>query len=112
MKKLLFGTWTDSRTGINQLYFNRKNFSDVLGTEEIPSSTSLTIFPQPAHDYFFVKGIHDVTEVEIINVQGIVIENLFPIQNSAISISSLTHGIYLVHVKEKESSIYLKLVVQ
>jgi hypothetical protein len=108
----LYGTWTDSRTGLNQLYFNRKNFNDVLGTEAVFSSTSFTIFPQPARDYFFLKGINEQTEIEISDMNGRVVMKKSTDGKSPVDISSLRKGMYLLHIRLMDASNYRKLVVQ
>ena len=111
-KKTLFGTWTDQRTDLNQLYFNRKNLDEISGIESETSIPLIQIFPQPAHDYFFLAGIQSQVSLQIYDVSGSFITEFSAAKNSMINISSLKSGIYFVHLVGISSSGWLKLVVQ
>jgi len=111
-EKNLFGTWTDQRTNLNQLYFNRKNLDAISGVESPVSIFSVEIFPQPAHDYFYLKGIDENSEVKITDMSGKVISDFLSQKKQRISISSFVSGMYLVCVKGKNMSSCTKLIVE
>ncbi|MFI5135578.1 MAG: T9SS type A sorting domain-containing protein, partial [Chitinophagales bacterium] len=84
----------------------------ISGIETPASVFSIQIFPQPAHDYFCVKGIQSPMSLQIYDVSGSFTCEFYAGQNSMINISSLKSGIYLIHVMGVSSIGWLKLVVQ
>jgi hypothetical protein len=65
------------------------------GLDEI-SKTNITVYPNPAQDFFNVKGLElSNAEIQITDISGRVVNtSLFKVSNSTIDISNLSKGTY------------------
>lgn len=67
---------------------------NTLGTIEA-SLNALTIYPNPAHDYFEISGKHENAKVNVLGIDGKIIIST---KNQKVDISSLSSGKYLVEL--------------
>ena len=72
---------------------------------------ALEIYPNPAQNKIYLKGVYGA-EIQVFNMSGKMILQDRIHANSAISIQDLKSGIYLVKIKDNETSHTQKLVVK
>ncbi|MCI5058500.1 MAG: T9SS type A sorting domain-containing protein [Flavobacteriales bacterium] len=84
----------------------------TTGTNEYEPKNGLTIFPNPAQDRFFVRGHKANAVARIFNAQGqMVISSILTESNSAISISSLSEGLYFLKISSDNNLITKTVLV-
>lgn len=109
----IYGTWTDSRTGSNQLYFNRRDFSQIISVPDLmQEESSMHIYPQPAHDYFLLSGVPLPAIIQIADLSGREMMSVRKTRITLTDISQLNPGIYLMRVYTHNQVTSLKLVVE
>lgn len=67
-----------------------------------PSAKSLEIkiFPNPAHNQFFVKGIVNPSNINILNVNGQIVTNKLLNNDAEIDIQQLSSGLYFIEIND------------
>ncbi len=93
--------------GVTGEVLNARSFllSALLGTVEATNKNYLTVYPNPAAEYFKVQAERNV-DVQLFDASGkLVLEkkNLSPDQ--PVSVGGLSSGVYLVTLKEKDGNI-------
>jgi hypothetical protein len=92
-------------------------YNAPVSVDELPNTTStFTIYPNPAKDFFTVNVTENFNEQSVLNIYNIFgslikTETLNQNQQS-INISDLSNGLYLVTIKSKESTQNQKLIIQ
>lgn len=94
-----------------QYYFSTKTFVGVLPVNVL---TGATIYPNPASNHFYVKGIENnaAVKVNITNLSGNTVYQNEVNSNDAISTSNLSAGIYVVKIESNGAQFVTKLVIQ
>lgn len=102
----------DSKSTIYAFY--KKNSLNTIS--KIPESHEIVIFPNPLDENLNVKlNDSDFTEYQIIDITGrlLQLDNINrQTQNLRINVSRLPSGIYLLHLRGKETSATTKFVVR
>lgn len=89
------------------LPFLTKISTQVLSTNR--SEELITqIYPNPAENYFFVKGLNEVTPATIYDVMGKEIKKVTIAPSERIETSDLTKGIYLLKIDKSHSVKFIK----
>ncbi len=90
------------------------NVDTVSGIETPSVFSSMTIYPVPANDYVFINGIasEDVTSIQILDLNGRLIETVKNVSNLMIPVNELTNGIYLMEIKSGEYKTTRKICIQ
>lgn len=99
--------------GGNDLYIDDINVYDMasIGIEE--TGTSLVqIFPNPASDYFEMKGDFEKTDIRLLNMQGQLVMSKTIYSGERISIDELGNGVYVLEIREGSSMSFKKLIIQ
>jgi len=99
-------------SGINSNWFQYPpTNSSSVGTiaEEVYSSASLQIYPNPTKDDLFIKSALQINKIEIYSLTGFLLltENNF---SEKISLSALLQGVYLIKVYTNEGIVVRKIV--
>ena len=72
----------------------------------------ITIYPNPTINTFNIQGI-STGQVDLINLQGQVIETIFlTSENSTIDISNLSSGVYILKAQTKDGQVIKKIIKQ
>lgn len=84
--------------------------SASLSTEENKKTSRVSIYPNPASQKFFVKGLQQA-KVQVYDANGrMVLERMY--NENGIDISSLLQGVYVVKITDKDSHFSEKLIVK
>ncbi len=73
-----------------------------------PAQTSVSIYPNPAHDILHIVGLENEQEVAILGFAGNVLQ--YNLSSSQIDVSNLPIGMYWLSVETKGNSIVLPFV--
>ncbi len=71
---------------------------------------SISIYPNPTTDKFYIIGIEDQTTIRISSLNGKLISEKKVANHEAISVQNLPAGTYLIGINSKETIMYYKLV--
>ncbi len=92
------------------------SFSANCGVTSIPDigdAAIVQIFPNPANDYVGINGFNNIQKIELINMQGQLIETILVNGNSSlINVSGIANGIYLLKLSSSNQSQIERMVVQ
>ena len=87
-----------------------------LGIAENNTSTSFTIYPNPADDMITINlehSSHTIMNLNIYNVAGSLVKTLLLQQNEQkINVSDISKGIYIVEIKSEGWTEKQKLIIQ
>lgn len=99
-----------SYTGFIQIAFVHDSYDNngmmlddilVLGNgnaavnKAVVAAPSLTIYPNPAQNVFYLKGANDFTKVEVYNLAGVLVKT-FTVQAAYYDVANLSAGTYVV----------------
>ncbi len=89
-------------------------YSDFLTSIEVVSENGIRIYPNPAHTFITVEGIHSSgAQVEVLDVQGRVIKRVFAsFTGFQLNVEELESGIYFVRVSEGNNRVVVKKVIK
>jgi hypothetical protein len=91
---------------INASYFLTSNvITSLKGATE---SGNISIYPNPANNILYFKGLVTVTKVSVVNIQGKVIFDK-NIVNNQLDISSLPKGMFVIKISDKFGTTVKKL---
>jgi hypothetical protein len=109
-------TNNNGNTSGDYVYATKQTLSNTVNViEQMKMNNNISIYPNPANEYVYIKNVTDVTEqmnVSFIDISGKVIltkRNLN--SNSTINIAALSTGNYLVKI-EKNSNIVVKKMIK
>ena len=90
-------------------------FSLVFGNETMSNEAfdviSLSLYPNPTSNVFFISGLDTSVEVSVYDLLGRKVLNQHQVSNQqSIDISQLSKGVYMVKVQENGNEVVLKLV--
>ena len=71
--------------------------SEILGTEENAIS-SLSLFPNPSHSSFIIKGLQDAAPARIYALDGRLVKAFEATEGMVVNIDELPVGMYLLHI--------------
>jgi hypothetical protein len=82
----------------------------VLGVNDFDLS-KLNYYPNPVNDVLTISYADVITNVEVFDLNGrMVIQRTFDNQTVQLDFSSLSAGTYMLNVKTKENSQFIKIV--
>ena len=82
---------------------------DDLGTEEVTLPT-ITIHPNPAHDFFYVDGLSEVTKVSLTNLRGQTVK-VYRRGDTRFSVAGLSKGMYFLSIKSDDRTIQKRIII-
>jgi len=112
--------WTSFGTDFNKnLYAVSINPGNVykivdaiaLGVSENDFSKSVTVFPNPSSQKFFISLQEQAASVSIFNLRGQQLFNSIVINGDPINIASFSNGLYIVSVKNSKGENALKKLI-
>ncbi len=102
---------------VNYAWNKLLDFNDSLGhsrvfySDDVVAQTDLhlqndaiVIYPNPAQDYFQIKGVLEPFDIDILDINGNVFENLNASMDVLIDISALPPGLYFVRVRNQTNT--------
>ncbi|MEC3877908.1 YncE family protein [Chryseobacterium salviniae] len=81
-----------------------------LSTVENSKASKLSLYPNPASNKFFVKGLNS-GNVQVYDINGRMIINT-PYNPAGIDVSTLSEGVYIVKITDKNYSFSEKLIIK
>jgi len=103
-------------TGSKTLYQQADQWKDFVNIVEISTGISLLsveevcLWPNPANNYFSVKGIDGLATLTIFDVNGKQLLEKRVSRDENVSVSSLPRGLYLIRIASKSGTIERKLI--
>lgn len=108
-----------SGSNLNNTYYYRllqKNFDGTLSYSDMVtvkscgdnSSKSISLFPNPMHDHLQIVMADgdDPCQAQIFSIQGqLILSESIMVGKSTIDVSTLDHGMYLIHIKDANHQI-------
>lgn len=76
------------------------------------SKYSISILPNPAHNYFIISGADAFTNVSITDASGKLIRKMKKQSGNWYDVSNLSKGVYLVHLSNGKEAVVNKLVIE
>jgi hypothetical protein len=93
--------------------FSLKRCTDCSNTAvENPTVQELTIYPNPASNYFELSSIQDVRQISVYSVDGKMVKNYLGISSNKVDISNLNSGSYIVKVQVGKNTINRLLLIK
>jgi len=83
----------------------------LLGNRELANS-SLHIYPNPGHGIFNIVGLHDVSDISVLNSTGLIIYKETIDKSGILNLASQPKGIYFVKITINNEVIYRKIIIQ
>ncbi|TLG99043.1 T9SS type A sorting domain-containing protein [Bizionia argentinensis JUB59] len=72
----------------------------------------LKIYPNPASDFFNIKSLNQVVDLEIYDITGKLVKQLNNTSEKQINISNLKQGVYIVKISSQNKNGLFKLIKQ
>lgn len=82
--------------------------NNTLSTNSVSTHLSVSIYPNPASDYFTIEMENEIKSVEIYSLQG---QKVLNSTLKKINISNLSKGIYLVQIEDKNHAVSTQKLV-
>ena len=79
---------------------------------DIPASSTISIYPNPAHDFIKLNTAQSLTGVQVLNSAGKWVKQFVPNPGNSYGISDLTNGIYILRLLSNEGQTILKFEKQ
>ncbi|MFZ4544182.1 MAG: T9SS type A sorting domain-containing protein [Saprospiraceae bacterium] len=87
----------------DQFFEGRYRFNaKLVSTSEEWAATQISLYPNPTSDFFYLKGEADLTELQLLSLDGRVIKTYPFIQNEIYSIDEIRSGAYMVNLIGKQ----------
>lgn len=112
-----YRTWVSAHCDYRQSPKSDKTiFTTLTSSVEniIGNELNITIYPSPANNLFSIQSNIPFEEIKISDLQGKTIFNQIfspPVYTCKVESDSWNDGVYFVHVKSKESTMLLKIMV-
>ncbi len=106
-----------SKTKEVTLYFSNSNEAPVCGsssTLSTPTFNALNIglYPNPVVDKLYISGDINKARLTIYTIDGSIVENtVIDSDEFSIELSSLTNGIYLVHIEKEDGAVGIEKII-
>ena len=99
--------WTDEGAiKVETIYYN-----GTSGQTEIDKTEKVSIFPNPATNFFKLKQLNKNSTIQIYSTSGtLLLQSYATSSDDKIDISSLSNGLYLIKIESKKNIQNLKLL--
>ena len=107
----IYSIWGDVRTGTLNIFLNKTSVSTgTTSTQSIHSDKALmTIFPNPANDYFKIDQFEEYENCQLIDASGKIIKTA---ETDTISTSDVPSGTYFVRFSVNNKGFTAPVVIQ
>lgn len=78
-------------------------YSNIV-TYTVTGHQTVTLYPNPASDYFVIKDAGDLLQVDVVNQTGSLIKRFAPSAGNRYSVSALGAGMYTVRMVTKDNT--------
>ena len=75
----------------------------ALGLSEVEVKSKLSIYPNPTSDYLYIKSAIAINEIQILDLNGRIINNASVVDNR-VYLGSIANGIYLVKILDADGN--------
>ncbi len=82
---------------------------DDLGTDDVTLPT-VTLYPNPARDFFYVDGLSEVAEVSLTNLRGQTVK-VYRRGDTRFSVAGLSKGMYFLSIKSDDRTIQKRIII-
>ncbi len=82
----------------------------LTGVQSLTATPSLIIYPNPCTNYLYIESIQPLQKIEMWDVSGKLIHNIFR-EGNRIDLQSVASGIYQVRCTEESGKIHLQKIV-
>lgn len=108
----IYLAWVNDYTNGNLLSIDdiAINATSSMGVNDVKNNINLTLYPNPASDYFSISDANDVISVKVYDISGKVIKSKLELMNDRFDISSLSKGTYIVSIETKTGIVNKKLI--
>lgn len=83
-------------------------FGGVLNTKS-NDFINMTVYPNPVKNALFVKGVNDIQSLELYNILGKQVKKVT--NSNTINVENLSKGVYLLNIKNTNSSTTKKIII-
>ncbi len=83
----------------------------TLGLSESEEKNNISIYPNPATDYLFIKSDLDIKDIQISDLNGRIINNL-QFQDNKMDLSNLNTGVYFAKISDENGKILTKKIIK
>lgn len=73
---------------------------------------TITILPNPAHDYIFINGAGSFTQIQVIDVTGKLVRQMKKEMNNRYNLSGLGKGVYFIRMISADETITSKIILE
>ncbi|MFC6268432.1 T9SS type A sorting domain-containing protein [Frigoriflavimonas asaccharolytica] len=84
----------------------------VLGVSDVKNASVLSIYPNPAREYFILESKKSINEIAIYNAEGRIVKSISNPKSNRVDISSLEKGYYVVKILSDKTESSKKLIVE
>lgn len=86
---------------------------DPVAVEEINAQSPVQVYPNPANSKLFIESSLDIEQITLYNSTGKIVHTQAgqQVYASAIDVSHLPAGVYLINIKDKQGHTYMQRVV-
>jgi hypothetical protein len=85
------------------------HFSVAVGVDEPGQNSGIILFPNPAHERIFTKGLQGA-DIRFFNITGQLVLIMKDFSENSIDVTSLENGIYTVQVVMENKTVVNKKV--
>jgi len=84
----------------------------ALGIDEETILDSLSLYPNPSSDVFYIKGLQETSQVKIYDINGRNILTTSTTFNQSIDVSNFPKGMYLVNISNPKGQTTKKIIIK
>jgi hypothetical protein len=88
-------TYNGTETAVEEATFN--NDPNYVGIKEVTKVSGI-VYPNPAHDFFYLKGMADAISLTITDVTGKIVKSAAMDGKNSVDIADLQNGNYIVTI--------------
>lgn len=83
----------------------------TLTVDEVSLTDTLSLYPNPASEVFYIKGLQEDTQINVYDINGRNILSTNINNRQPVNVSQIPSGIYLVNIKNNTGETVKKLIV-
>ncbi|ALJ05230.1 hypothetical protein APS56_08880 [Pseudalgibacter alginicilyticus] len=104
-----------ARTSLNSTYNwtftdGGKNSGCTTLSAQNFNTETLSLFPNPVKSSFTIRGLNDVNNIQIVNLQGQLVQEVINYKTQSIAIDTLANGMYFVNINTPNGSHTIKII--
>lgn len=104
--------YSNGINGIQPTFRTTFHYDMNLNTENVELKPSFNIYPNPAQNVVFIKGINEATKVQFFDLNGKLIFEKLLIYDDFLDISNLKPAVYTIQIESENQVQHLKFLKQ